>query len=410
VKRVRVFRRIARRTPEKDPKIVTRNPLIVALAVVVLAASMLLTACGGDSAKPAPIPGPAVAVQSDHLALTWEPPEPRMDMLAEAGVKVTRFDILWRFYAESRPANGADPADPAYNFDHLDTVMKGLQKRGITPIVSVYSAPNWATGGVTDTDVIKDWNSLMPDPEAYGDFMEAVSRRYNGRFVADDGSKLPRVRHWEVWNEPNLSIFFSPQLDDEGDKVSPAAYARLVRAAYPAIKRGGGDDTVVIAGVSGPTASTKPRAISAWDWLTALRDLDIPLDAYSMHIYPAAAPTVETEVRPSWSTLDDFLAALDAWRPGVDLYITEAGYTTAPSTFRSSYVTEDEQATYLRQIFSLPQVMDPRVRAIVWFNLQDNPGWPAGLMREDGSLKPSHAVFQELATREGQRPLNEPAK
>jgi hypothetical protein len=367
-----------------------------------------LTACTGD-AEPAVIPGPAVALQDDHLALTWEDPEPRMDLIAKTGATVTRFDILWRFVAKKPPANPTDPADPAYDFSHFDAVARGLEKRGITPIVSVYSAPDWATGGKKDADRIPDWNSLVPDEEAYADFMEAVTKRYRGDFRGPDGKRLPRVRHWEVWNEPNLQVFLSPQLDENGNAVSPAAYARLVGAAYPAIKRGGGDDTVVIVGASGPTSSTDTGAVAAERWLLDLRALKVPLDAYSMHIYPAAAPTVETDVKPSWSTLDDFLLHLDVWRPGLELFVTEAGYTTKPTPFRETSVSEEQQADYLRQIFDLPQVSDPRVRAIVWFNMQDNPNWPAGLIREDGTPKPSHEAFRAVAARPGQRSLDEPA-
>jgi hypothetical protein len=32
----------------------------------------------------------------------------------------------------------------------------------------------------------------------------------------------------------------------------------------------------------------------------------------------------------------------------------------------------------------------------MWFNLQDNPGWPGGFLREDGTPKPSWDVFLAL--------------
>lgn len=374
-------------------------------------AGISLTACGGDTAKPAPavVTGPAVALQDDYLALTDKDPEPRMDLLAETGAKVTRFDILWQFVAPTTPpANPADPGDSAYDFSHFDKVVTGLQERGITPIVSVYSAPKWATGGKIDEDPVLVWNSRVPDPEAYGAFMEAVSRRYSGRFVGPDGKKLPQVRHWEVWNEPNLNAFLSPQLSKSGNVVSASAYAGLVRAAYRGIKRGGGDETVVLVGASGPKSRTEARGVGAAQWLDELRRLDVPLDAYSMHIYPAAAPTVETDVKPSWSTVDEFLAELDAWRPGLDLYITEAGYTTRPTPARpKGFVSEEEQARYLREMFEHPLVQNKRVRAIVWFNMQDNSGWTAGLMRDpDLSKKPSYEVFRTVAKEREQRTLD----
>lgn len=379
---------------------------VLAGALIAVLSAFALAACSGGDAAPAALPGPAVAVQDDHLALPNESVADRIALLAKTDAKVTRFDIIWEYVAPTRPANAADPADPAYSFAHVDSVIKGLHGRGITPIVAVFSAPEWATGGRAEHD--RDYNSKVPPADDYGAFMEALSRRYNGSFVGPDGKKLPRVRHWEIWNEPNLRLFLSPQLDAKGRPVSPAAYAGLVRAAYPRIKRGGGKDTVVLVGASGPRGRTGKSGVGAFDWLRELHRRNVPLNAYSQHIYPAAAPTVETEVRPSWSTVDDLLAELDAWRPGLELYITEAGYTTLPTPYRpDSHVSEEEQARYLSEIFALPQVQDPRLRAIVWFNLQDNPNWPAGLMRQDGSLKPSYEAFREAAQREGQRPLTD---
>jgi hypothetical protein len=84
-------------------------------------------------------------------------------------------------------------------------------------------------------------------------------------------------------------------------------------------------------------------------------------------------------------------------RRGTPVIVTEAGYTTAPTPFRSVRVTPAEQARYLRQIMDLPVVRSGRIRAVVWFNLQDNPRWPGGLRTLDGRPKQSHAVFRRLA-------------
>jgi hypothetical protein len=346
-----------------------------------------------------------VAVQDDHLALPDSDIEDRLELIEATGATVTRVDVMWADIAPRRPRHPADPADPAYRFERTDAIVRGLADRGITPIIAVYNPPAWASGGPGPTPQ-RPVNPAPPDAAEYGAFMGALARRYSGRFRDARGERLPRVRYWEIWNEPNLSLYLAPQLDEEGKPVSPRIYAGLVRAAYPRIKHGGGSDTVVIVGSGGPRGRTGEAAIGAFDWLDALRRLDPPLDAYSQHIYPAAPPTAETPAKPSWSSVDELLDELDRWRTGLDLYITEAGYTTSPTPYRrESVVSEEEQAEYLRDMFDLPQVHDPRVRVIVWFNLQDNANWPAGLLREDGSRKPSFAAFREVARREGQRPL-----
>lgn len=366
----------------------------VAVVIAVVAGTVLLSGAGDDS----PPIGAVAAVQDDHL--TIEPLEGipgRLDLIADTGVTTTRVDLFWRDIAPSRPDDPSDPADPAYDFARADLILQGLAERGITPIVSVYSTPDWATGGPPPPPGTAV-NTATPDAEAFGEFMGAVATRYGGGFASPAGDALPEVRHYEIWNEPNLSGFLTPQFEGD-DPVSLDAYAAMVAAAYPAIKAAN-PDAQVIAGVGGPRGSTGRTGIGAIDWLRGLRERGIPLDAYSQHIYPAAGPLEPTDALPSWSSVGRFLDELDGFKPGLPLYITEAGYTTAATPYRDTKVTEDQQAEYLTQIYSLPQLRTDRVKTVVWFNLQDNVNWPAGLMREDGSRKPSYEPFLDVV--EGQ--------
>ena len=147
------------------------------------------------------------------------------------------------------------------------------------------------------------------------------------------------MRYIEVWNEPNLSGFLIPE--GEGPAARLDTYAAMDRAAFAAI-RAANPDAKVIVGVGGPRSSTSRTGVGAIEWLRGLRDRDIPLDGYSQHVYPAAAPTVDTTVVPSWSSIGRVLDELDAWRsdPPIPLYITEAGYTTAATPYRDTAVTE----------------------------------------------------------------------
>jgi hypothetical protein len=376
--------------------------LVVAVAIAVVVGLVLIS--GGDEGAP-PI-GAVVAVQDDHLPVDpIEKIPERLDLLADTGVTTTRVDLFWADIAPSRPASPTDPTDPAYDFSRADLIFLGLAERGITPIVSVYYTPRWASGGRQVPGIVP--NTLAPDPQAFADFMQALATRYDGTFTSPGGETLPEVDHFEIWNEPNLSGFFTPQFED-GQPVSLDAYAAMDRLAYPAIKRAN-PQAVVIAGVCGPRGRTGQNAIGAIDWLRGLVERRIPLDAYSQHIYPAAPPTEPTDAIPSWSSVGRLLDEIDAFDPGLPppLYITEAGYTTAATAFRDVQVTDEQQAEYLTQIYSLPQIQTDRVKAVVWFNLQDNPNWPGGLLREDLSRKPSYQRFLDAVDAQKGRGLTD---
>jgi hypothetical protein len=324
----------------------------------------------------------------------------RLDRLAATGTRATRIDLLWHNVAPERPADPTDPSDPAYDFSRYDVLFGNLADRGISTMISVYDTPPWAAAGLTAEGEV---NPATPDPGDFADFMQAVATRYSGRFVTPDGVELPEVRHIELWNEPNLSAYLAPQ-EASGERVALDAYAAMVSAAYPRIKDVN-PNAIVIAGVAGPRGTTSDSGTGVIQWIRGLAARGIPLDAYSQHIYPAAPPTRDTPAVPSWATIDLLLAEIDRFEPGLPLYITEAGYTTDRTPYRDSPgVSDDEQAQYLREMFELPQVQNPRVAAIVWFNFQDNPNWPAGLIRFDGSEKPSLDAFEDVAE-ERARPL-----
>lgn len=351
--------------------------------------------------------GAVAGIQDDRLnTATLGQIEPRLDLIQQSGARVTRVDMFWSEVAPTKPANPDDPFDPAYQFAKFDAIFTGLRVRGITPIVTVYSAPRWATGGKGPLKGRQN-NANMPNPVQFGRFMGAVATRYNGSF---DGGQYsiarPLVRHFEIWNEPNLSRYLVPQFDKRGRALSTRNYVTLVRAAYGRIKKAN-PRAVVIAGVAGPKSTTKKKGalddlgFGALDWLKGLRQFKrtLKFDAYSQHIYPALPPTAKAVVYPNWASVPPLFKEIDKFKRGLPLYITEAGYTTQITPIRLTVVSISQQAKYLRQIFALKSIKNKRVPVVIWFNLQDNPVWPGGLQRQTGSNKPSFSVFRTIAGR-----------
>jgi hypothetical protein len=357
-----------------------------------------IAAAGAALALPSTGMGGVAAIQDDVLT-TAQPGQiqDRVNKVKATKAKVARFDILWSFVAIRQPANAADPNDPAYDWARPDAVLLGLDGANITPIVSTYSTPVFAQA-TTPTSYTTAYNPNAPTPQAFGDFMKAVATRYSGNFTTPTGQKLPRVRHYEVWNEPNLRGFFR-----FGNNSNLGKYKGLVKAAYTGIKAAN-PRAIVIAGVGGPRSSGGNGNVGAKTWMNGLvNDKSVKFDAYSQHIYPSKGPTFDTpayqKVFPTWDSLDLIYKTLDKKKKGMKLYVTEAGYTTAKTPFRNVRVSFASQKKFLTELYNLPTVKSPRMAAVVWFNLQDNRFWPGGLLKTGGGKKPSYNAFVAAAKR-----------
>src|SRR5262245_39705423 len=369
----------------------------VCLSLSIALAAVL--AIGGHAVAAAPDeilgPGLTLGIQDDHLAVDPLATLPeRVATIASTGVSVSRVDVLWADVAPTRPADAADPNDPAYRWARYDAVVDDLVARGIAPILDLYRTPSWANGGRG-----RQW---APNPDDYQAFVTALARRYSGSWRDRDGRVHARVALFEAWNEPTIPSFLSPQwelaADGTATPASPAIYATLLARAYAAVKRVQPDAWVI--GVSGaPNGSDNPPdgSMGIITFLRALAPFAPPMDAAAQHLYPAQAPSVSVAM-PSFRRLPEVIAAVDAVRPGLPILITEMGWTTAATPYRRSFVSEAEQAANLREAVDLLRA-EPRVRLGVWFNLQDNPDWPGGLVRADDSRKPAWDVFLGLPKR-----------
>jgi hypothetical protein len=357
-----------------------RRPALAAAALALLVVPAVATAA-------------APGVQDGLLTSDRADVDQRLAMIEASGARVARVEVLWSEVAPRAPLSPGSPADPAYRFERLDAVVAGLAEREITPIITVYSAPAWAVRGRRASP--GRVNAFAPAPSRFGVFMQAIAHRYSGSYADILRGTLPRVRHFELWNRPNDARFLRPQRSG-GRATGLAAYVAMVRAATPRIRRMNAS-AVVIAGAAAGTASSSATGTAARTWLRGLARSRAAFDAYSQQLQPVAGPRQPTRAFPSWRSIGELEAELDAVprRRGMALYITRAGYRTAPPSGRGA-LPEARQASYLRQIWELPAIRSPRVPAVIWHDLQDGPGTGFGLLRADGTPKPSHAAFARL--------------
>jgi cellulase (glycosyl hydrolase family 5) len=382
-----------------------RKTLLAAGAVLAaIAVIVVVIVIRGGSATPPRLPEDAMPGRllvgfQDDPTLRWA--EDRMVMLARArraGATVIRTTVDWAQVAPRRPARPADAFDPAYRLDDVDELTRNAQRLGIELLISIWGTPRWANGGKTP-------NYAPDDPHDLEDFAHALADRYSGRHPG-----YPSVRLFSVWNEPNLEQFLAPQFDGQGRSISPAIYARLVRAIYQGVKDANSDALVAIGETSahGRDAPSRDRIQDShspvrFARLLAAAKPRVEFDAWAQHPYPPPGLSPRAPVR--WprvglSNLNRFGHALDAWfqRPDIPLWITEYGLETRPADPHG--ITPALQARYGPEALRIASAL-PRVRMFVWFVFHDRSEtpWQSGLIAADGQPKPALAPFSRAARR-----------
>ena len=328
-----------------------------------------------------------------HLDLPGETtPEPStvaFRRAAAAGATVVRLPVVWSQVAPAtRPANfGADdPAEPAYRWNVLDDSIRQAARYGLQPLVFFYDAPKWAESPKTYGGVAL---SNVPDPAEIGRFAKALARRYSGSFEG-----LPRVRYWEAWNEPNISLYFYPQLVDNRP-ISPLWY-RDVLSEFASAVHSVRPDNLVVAGGTAPFRDNTPdvlRQRKDWGPLSFMRevlcmsrslrptcDAKVTFDAWAHHPYTSGGPT-HSALLPddvSLGDLPEMKRVLDA--------AVRAGHVVTRSGAPEFWVTEFSWDSRPPDPKGVPQPLLNRwvaealyrmwssgVSLVTWFTLRDQP-------------------------------------
>ena len=324
----------------------------------------------------------------DDLYYRWLPERQAMrDRARDANATIMKSTVSWYLVAETRPANAANPFDPAYNWSDIDEFVRMANDRDIEVMLTVYGTPSWA--GPARNRLPRRLADLQQ-------FARAVATRYSGRYAS-----FPFVRFYSVWNEPNLQLFLAPQFAGKRS-VGPALYAQLYRAAYTGFKQGSPTAQVAMGETSPRKLSTSPSHAPARfaELLSKVRP-KLRFDAYAHHPYgsPANQPPTQKVAWPnvSMTSLTRFGLSLDKWfgRKNIPLWLTEYGHETRPEDPQG--VSYAQQASYMRTAFQMAKAQ-PRVQMLIWFIMRDEPSavWQSGLLTFGGLEKPAFDLFSVL--------------
>jgi len=234
------------------------------------------------------ISDPATTEGGDRLAFS---------RIQEAGARFVRLTVSWPSVAPAGSAGDepTNPSDPGYTWAGVDAQVLAADEAGLVPLLQIYGAPRWAQRCHRHSQSGAPCNL---DPKALADFATAAARRYGGSF-----RDLPRVRYWQVQNEPNLYFFFNPQFK-QGKAVSPGLYRTILNRFSAAVKAVRGSNLVVTAGlapIGRPHATIAPLRFARLLLCMQGRRHPRPapsgcaggvhFDIFSMHPYTTGGPT-----------------------------------------------------------------------------------------------------------------------
>lgn len=314
--------------------------------------------------------------------------------------------------------NPADPADPAYQWDVLDSAVRAATEKGLGVAILVAGAPPWAEGPNRPSLATAPAGSWRPDPGKLRQFAIAIATRYSGSFTdpaAPGLGPLPRVMDWQLWGEPNLSVYLTPQWNGHRP-VAPIQYRAMLNAFYAGIKSVNPGDKVITGGTApygdSPGGARMQPALF-WRTLLCLKGQRLrPTGCPDPAHFDIAAHNPIDEFRPTRGALNrDDISTPDLGRlkrilakarstgrskPGgrKQLWATEIWWESNPPD--PSGVPAGTQARWLEQSFYL--LWKQGVQRVVWFEIVDTPPqfvpYQTGLFLSDGTPKPAYSAYR----------------
>lgn len=334
-------------------------PLFAALAALAaLAAALPATAHAG--AVP-PVRG--IGLSNFGASTPLAAIDAELSQAKALGANTVRAEISWA------------ALEPDAQFDlqseylaRIDRLVAGARKRHMKPLLLLQRSPCWASSAPGAPGSCRsDFPEYPPrDAADFGSIAGRLAKRYTGRLAGI-----------EVWNEPDHdqeAYFKGP------DK--PGRYAAVLKAAYRSINNADRRLPVIGGSLVGANGN----------FLKALYAKGIKghYDGLAIHYYDL--------------TLASIRAIHDTQRQHNDrkpLWLTEFGWTSCYPAARTegehACVTAKQQGLDLGDVFRALRGHS-FIRAAVVYKLRDQSNEHFGVLRTDGSRKPSFAILRRAFT------------
>lgn len=348
--------------------VLRRSATLLALAATALA-GLAATLSLSASAASGSVQTPAVGVQFHATWSSYTDAQRTevLDKMAAAGVKWVRIDLGWASLQETRGSYSQ------WYVDLVDRTVDAARARGIHVLGTLWMTPAWANGGA----------GTSAPPTSSADYASALgwaAKHWQGRIDA-----------WEVWNEPNLTDFWSG---------STAQYVQLLRAAYPAVKA---NDPGALVVLGGPSENDT-------NWLAAAYAAGMhgSFDVMSTHPYMGMADAAPEQPDDGSIWTISHVGAVhnlmvqngDGSKP---IWFTEFGWSShdnwAGVENWNRGVTAAEQGDYFVRAVKYVAANYPYVTNVFWYEERNNTSGNVqldnyGLLNHDLTPKPAYDAIK----------------
>jgi polysaccharide biosynthesis protein PslG len=204
------------------------------VVIVTVAATVTANPSTAGAAVTAPADGYGFGAGASPVYQSFGDTTREVDAVGKTGASWLRVLVDW---------NSIEGTQGQYNWGYLDNVVNAARANNLRVLAVVAYTPLWARPQGPGQLF---WTVPPVDAGQFARFSADVAKRYGNRIAA-----------YEIWNEPNLPLFFG-FVDRKAER-----YTEILKAAYPAIKSVAPGATVVAAGMSPLPGDDAPPAFYA---------------------------------------------------------------------------------------------------------------------------------------------------
>ncbi len=240
-----------------------------------------------------------------------------LDAVAKTSASWVRVPVDWSAIEGTRSH---------YNWGYLDNIVSSARARNLRIMATIAYTPLWAR---PEGPGLLSFTVPPANAADFAAFAATVVKRYGDRVSA-----------WQIWNEPNLALFFG-FTDNKAIR-----YAELLKAVYPAIKAVQPNSTVVAAGLSRLPGSDSPPNFLQQLYAAGAQGL---FDAAAAHPY-VFPDGFAADPENGWSDVGRMHDVMVANGDGEKkIWMTEIG---APTSDDSDGVSQQQQAQQITDVLA----------------------------------------------------------